>query len=369
MSSLGCPFNSSSDNTPGNGARSKAFPGSGKKVMPDAKPGGTPAANNALTGVNRHGNSWQNFRHRIMPNMRPGGTPAVESIRRIPPEFEKYMEGLAPFLLQAISGNDLRVFDIYASKSPKTVTEDGCALFVPDKNLASKFGAKNIDEAAIVLNAMLRDALNIAFREQDQSGFQAELRDSVKESRATNGDSPFPIFNGIGTAVDTTILSFAALLKLCQQRNLLSEDRKEQTLKYHGRVVHGLTLLHVNSLVAFDNLIKSGSDCRSLIEFYDNMIPPTKSGYRWSKDFTIKPWNLNHLAVALDDNQCAELVINPNFNERQFRIMTSDVEKAIGCPYKRFTAPLVNRMLDLAWEVMAVPLILGEIKAEREKQG
>jgi hypothetical protein len=321
--------------------------------------------NTAAPSTGAVGSSWAGFRKSLLPARDSTEIEGADSRNRIPPAFEEYMGAIAPFFLQAVSGSVLRIpSEVLNPRISATKTADGHDLYVPNDKLYIQFGAKNVDQVSFALQEVLIHCLERVFKEIEASGFRSDLQKGVEESRAKVLLSlvyPFPVAGGIGTAVSTTINSFAALLKLADQNGLLKMDNKNGIFTYHPTVAQGLALLDIESINGFSEAVVAKPKSEELFDFqqsivkdpYRNLIPADAS--------TGDPWDLKHFYISEDSVGGVKLEIDPKFTPLEIIGMKSPVAKPAGCPYKKYVPPLSRRIMELAWDVVAVPMIRREI--------
>lgn len=310
--------------------------------------------------------SWKDFRKSLLPAADRTEQEGHDSRNRIPPQFVEYMDAIAPYFLQSISGPDLRIpSGILNPRIAAAKTPDGYELYIPNDKLHIQFGARNVDEASYALQEVLIHTLNRVFKDLNVSGFQTDLKNQVMISRSAVVLSlltPFPVDGGIGTAVDVTLNSFAALLKMAHREGILNEDNKKHIFAYHAAVVHGLALMDIDSLGVFSEAIVAKPKPPELFEYQQSVIHHPLNQLIPSEAETGDPWDTGHFFISRDDVGGIKLEIDPKFSRLDLIKMKSPVAKPAGCPYRKNIPPLVKKIMELAWEVVAMPMMRGEIK-------
>lgn len=307
---------------------------------------------------------WKAFRESLLPRTALTGGPDNYSTRLMPPELSRYLEELSPFFIQAVSGNDLTIRrGMLCPQTPPAVTSDGLEIYLPDSRLLKQFGANNLDQAAQTLNEVLIHVLNRVYREKEAEGFCRELQQSVIASRAPVVGELFPIPNGIGTAVNVNLQSFSVLLKLASRAGQLKEEHRDGIIRYHSGIVHGMALWNIKSITNFVAAVLAPKS-PELYEFQKTILPQSTRKFISAEAESGDPWDLKHFTTEIDELSCPRLAIEPEFSGLARQLIKSPVAQPLGCPFKKKIPDLNREILSKAWDVMALPLIRGEISLD-----
>jgi hypothetical protein len=305
--------------------------------------------------------SWHDFRRLILPRFDPKARPPRKERLRIPDDFVSYMGELAPYLISAIAAPSLSVQKgIFNPRIRPQVDINGDESYKMSE-IPTLFGARNVDEVAVILCEIFGAALSFRFHQVDKAGLGGELKSGIVASRESVGAKGFPVESGIGTAVDLSVLSFAALLKLCKKHNVLNEVDKDKLIADHAKTLHRLSVWGIRNIVTFSSAVANTDIGPSLPAFLDGIFTPSFQEFA-TTNFSSYPWDLKHFSSSVDPINGIKLRLQHQFTNKELRLMISRQKAVRGCPFKKNVALLAIPMLEKIWDAIAVPLMEDKIK-------